>query len=82
MGRRVKTILGDISEDGRTNKDFIKALAVGFITGFTGIVVDPAKGAVRDGVVGFGKGFVTGTLGVLFKPGAGMQDLALLKEFL
>lgn len=46
---------------------------MGFLTGFTGIVVDPAKGAAKDGAVGFAKGFVTGTLGVLFKPGAGKK---------
>lgn len=49
----------------------MKALVVGFATGFTGIVVDPVKGAVREGPIGFVKGMVTGPLGVLFKPGAG-----------
>jgi hypothetical protein len=55
-----------------------KALAVGFYEGFTGIVTAPAKGAVKDGGLGFAKGFVTGTLGVLFKPGAGKS----LSQFL
>lgn len=54
-----------------------KALAVGFYEGFTGIVTAPAKGAYRDGGIGFAKGMVTGTLGVLFKPGAGELPLFL-----
>ena len=54
---------------------WLKAFAYGFYDGFTGIVTAPAKGAVKDGGIGFAKGFVTGTLGVLFKPGAGKRSL-------
>ncbi|RDL41346.1 Uncharacterized protein BP5553_01325 [Venustampulla echinocandica] len=49
-----------------------KSLARGFYHGFTGLITDPAKGAIENGAAGFAKGVVTGSLGVLFKPGAAM----------
>jgi hypothetical protein len=49
---------------------------LGLFKGVTGIVMDPLKGAKRDGVTGFAKGVGTGILGVVAKPVAGVIDLA------
>jgi VPS13, central RBG modules/Vacuolar-sorting-associated 13 protein, DH-like domain/VPS13-like, N-terminal/Vacuolar-sorting associated protein 13, adaptor binding domain/Vacuolar sorting-associated protein 13, extended-chorein/C2 domain/ATG2/VPS13, C terminal domain len=53
-----------------------KNFAKGIFAGVTGIVVDPFKGAKRDGVKGFFKGFVSGVTGVVTKPVLGAVDMA------
>ena len=44
--------------------------------GVTGVVVEPVRGAVGDGVSGFGKGIIRGILGAAVKPAVGVIDLA------
>ena len=44
--------------------------------GLTNILVQPAKGAQKDGVVGFSKGLGKGTLQTLTKPAAGKYTLS------
>jgi hypothetical protein len=51
-----------------------KELASGVFDGVTGIVMEPFKGAERDGITGFGKGIVRGVVGVALKPVVGVFD--------
>jgi len=47
----------------------------GLFAGVTGIVLDPIKGAQREGVGGFLKGVGKGLVGVVAKPTAGLIDM-------
>uniref|UniRef100_A0A1X7SYU6 Intermembrane lipid transfer protein VPS13-like C-terminal domain-containing protein n=2 Tax=Amphimedon queenslandica TaxID=400682 RepID=A0A1X7SYU6_AMPQE len=46
----------------------------GFYQGLTGIVTQPVKGAMKEGVLGFIKGTGKGVLGLVFKPTGGLID--------
>eukprot|EP00019_Armaparvus_languidus_P009074 CAMPEP_0168600864 /NCGR_PEP_ID=MMETSP0420-20121227/13067_1 /TAXON_ID=498008 /ORGANISM="Pessonella sp." /LENGTH=505 /DNA_ID=CAMNT_0008639095 /DNA_START=64 /DNA_END=1581 /DNA_ORIENTATION=- len=48
--------------------------AAGLFHGITGLVVEPVRGAMDDGVSGLGKGVVRGVLGVAVKPVVGVFD--------
>ncbi|KAL8570903.1 hypothetical protein ACOMHN_023576 [Nucella lapillus] len=52
-----------------------RSLVVGVGLGFSGIVLDPVKGAHDDGVEGFFKGIGKGILGLLTKPTGGVIDM-------
>lgn len=54
-----------------------KEFGYGLYDGLTGLVVQPAKGAKEEGLVGFGKGVFKGSLGVAFKPASGKFFLSL-----
>ena len=47
------------------------AILKGVFNGVTGVVVEPVKGAQRDGFKGAAKGFAAGIIGVVTKPIAG-----------
>ena len=49
----------------------MKEFGYGLYDGLTGLVVQPTKGAMEEGVVGFGKGIFKGAMGVAFKPTSG-----------
>ncbi|RSL45948.1 hypothetical protein CEP51_016007 [Fusarium floridanum] len=49
-----------------------KEFALGFYDGVAGLVVQPWKGAVKEGPKGFVKGFGKGVGGLILKPAAGM----------
>ena len=53
-----------------------KSLGTGIFKGITGVVLDPLKGAQRDGLTGFVKGIGTGIVGVATKPISGAVDFA------
>lgn len=57
-----------------------KELALGFYDGVAGLVVQPWKGAVKDGPKGIVKGFGKAVGGLVFKPAAG--KIALLPSIL
>jgi hypothetical protein len=50
--------------------------AAGLFHGVTGLVVEPVRGAMDDGIAGLGKGMVRGVLGVAVKPVVGVFDAA------
>ncbi|KAK7492082.1 hypothetical protein BaRGS_00016746 [Batillaria attramentaria] len=52
-----------------------RSLVVGVGLGFSGLVLDPVKGAHEDGVEGFFKGVGKGILGLLTKPAGGVIDM-------
>lgn len=52
-----------------------RSLVMGVGLGFSGIVLDPVKGAHEDGVEGFFKGIGKGILGLLTKPAGGVIDM-------
>jgi hypothetical protein len=54
----------------------LKDFGVGIMKGVSGIVVEPVRGAMDDGVRGIGKGLVRGVMGVAIKPAVGAFDLA------
>jgi hypothetical protein len=49
-------------------------LGLGIANGLTGLVVDPYKGAKKDGAKGFFLGMGKGILGVVTKPAVGALD--------
>jgi len=53
-----------------------KDLSMGILGGISGIFVEPIRGAVDEGIGGFGKGVVRGVLGVAVKPTVGLFDAA------
>eukprot|EP01133_Synstelium_polycarpum_P012284 gene12284-14398_t len=53
-----------------------KGLALGIFDGLTGIVTQPVKGAMNEGVLGFLKGLGKGITGVAVKPVTGVFDFA------
>jgi vacuolar protein sorting-associated protein 13A/C len=56
----------------------LQALGYGVVTGVTGIVVDPVRGASQSGLLGAAKGLAGGVIGVVTKPTAGALDLVAL----
>uniref|UniRef100_A0A9J7XVJ2 Vacuolar protein sorting 13 homolog A n=1 Tax=Cyprinus carpio carpio TaxID=630221 RepID=A0A9J7XVJ2_CYPCA len=53
-----------------------KGLVSGFVSGITGIVTKPIKGAQREGAAGFFKGVGKGLVGALTRPTGGIIDMA------
>lgn len=53
-----------------------KEFSFGMYEGISGVMLEPYRGAIKDGAVGFVKGTVTGILGVPMKPAAGIFDFA------
>uniref|UniRef100_A0A8C2BZK7 Vacuolar protein sorting 13 homolog A n=1 Tax=Cyprinus carpio TaxID=7962 RepID=A0A8C2BZK7_CYPCA len=53
-----------------------KGLVSGFVSGITGIVTKPIKGAQKEGAAGFFKGMGKGLVGVLTRPTGGIIDMA------
>uniref|UniRef100_A0A3B3URY5 Vacuolar protein sorting 13 homolog A n=1 Tax=Poecilia latipinna TaxID=48699 RepID=A0A3B3URY5_9TELE len=53
-----------------------KGLVSGFVSGITGIVTKPIKGAQKEGAAGFFKGFGKGLVGAIARPTGGIIDLA------
>uniref|UniRef100_A0A8C1ZR47 Vacuolar protein sorting 13 homolog A n=1 Tax=Cyprinus carpio TaxID=7962 RepID=A0A8C1ZR47_CYPCA len=49
---------------------------LGFVSGITGIVTKPIKGAQREGAAGFFKGVGKGLVGALTRPTGGIIDMA------
>ncbi|KAK6170959.1 hypothetical protein SNE40_019236 [Patella caerulea] len=52
-----------------------RSLVIGLGVGFSGIILDPVKGANEEGVEGFFKGVGKGILGLLTKPAGGVIDM-------
>ncbi|KAG8455268.1 hypothetical protein GDO86_001462, partial [Hymenochirus boettgeri] len=53
-----------------------KGLVSGFVSGITGIVTKPIKGAQKDGAAGFFKGVGKGLVGAVTRPTGGIIDMA------
>jgi len=53
----------------------LRDLGIGIYKGITGIVVEPIKGAQREGALGLVKGMGRGLAGVVLKPTIGAVDL-------
>ncbi|XP_026058511.1 vacuolar protein sorting-associated protein 13A isoform X2 [Carassius auratus] len=53
-----------------------KGLISGFVSGITGIVTKPIKGAQKEGAAGFFKGVGKGLVGALTRPTGGIIDMA------
>ncbi|XP_057213555.1 vacuolar protein sorting-associated protein 13A isoform X1 [Triplophysa rosa] len=53
-----------------------KGLVSGFVSGLTGIVTKPIKGAQKEGAAGFFKGVGKGLVGALTRPTGGIIDMA------
>uniref|UniRef100_A0A3B5KNE6 Vacuolar protein sorting 13 homolog A n=1 Tax=Xiphophorus couchianus TaxID=32473 RepID=A0A3B5KNE6_9TELE len=53
-----------------------KGLVSGFVSGITGIVTKPIKGAQKEGAAGFFKGVGKGLVGAIARPTGGIIDLA------
>ncbi|XP_062310041.1 LOW QUALITY PROTEIN: vacuolar protein sorting-associated protein 13A [Osmerus eperlanus] len=53
-----------------------KGLVSGFVSGITGIVTKPIKGAQKEGAVGFFKGVGKGLVGAVARPTGGIIDMA------
>ncbi|XP_038659808.1 LOW QUALITY PROTEIN: vacuolar protein sorting-associated protein 13A [Scyliorhinus canicula] len=53
-----------------------KGLVSGFVSGITGIVTKPIKGAQKEGTAGFFKGIGKGLVGAVARPTGGIIDLA------
>lgn len=53
-----------------------KGLVSGFVSGITGIVTKPIKGAQREGAAGFFKGVGKGLVGAVARPTGGIIDMA------
>ena len=51
-----------------------KSMIEHVVSALTGIVVEPMKGAKKDGIRGGAKGFGKGVLGLICKPVAGTID--------
>ncbi|XP_019853628.1 PREDICTED: vacuolar protein sorting-associated protein 13C-like [Amphimedon queenslandica] len=87
IGAGVTRVLGDsfakltfdseYQESRPEQKSFgrgVETLGKGFYQGLTGIVTQPVKGAMKEGVLGFIKGTGKGVLGLVFKPTGGLID--------
>ncbi|KAG2465751.1 VP13A protein, partial [Polypterus senegalus] len=53
-----------------------KGLVSGFVSGITGIVTKPIKGAQKEGATGFFKGVGKGLVGAVARPAGGIIDMA------
>ncbi|KAM9329208.1 intermembrane lipid transfer protein VPS13A [Gastrophryne carolinensis] len=53
-----------------------KGLVSGFVSGITGIVTKPIKGAQKEGATGFFKGVGKGLVGAITRPAGGIIDMA------
>ncbi|KAK3540200.1 hypothetical protein QTP70_028391 [Hemibagrus guttatus] len=53
-----------------------KGLVSGFVSGITGIVTKPIKGAQKEGAAGFFKGVGKGLVGAVTRPTGGIIDMA------
>nr|XP_015222054.1 PREDICTED: vacuolar protein sorting-associated protein 13A [Lepisosteus oculatus] len=53
-----------------------KGLVSGFVSGITGIVTKPIKGAQKEGAAGFFKGMGKGLVGAVTRPTGGIIDMA------
>ncbi|NXA51596.1 VP13A protein, partial [Nothocercus julius] len=53
-----------------------KGLVSGFVSGITGIVTKPIRGAQREGAAGFFKGVGKGLVGAVARPTGGIIDMA------
>uniref|UniRef100_A0A8D3DF94 Vacuolar protein sorting 13 homolog A n=1 Tax=Scophthalmus maximus TaxID=52904 RepID=A0A8D3DF94_SCOMX len=53
-----------------------KGLVSGFVSGITGIVTKPIKGAQKEGAAGFFKGLGKGLVGAVARPTGGIIDMA------
>ncbi|KAL7827390.1 hypothetical protein SRHO_G00331080 [Serrasalmus rhombeus] len=53
-----------------------KGLVSGFVSGITGIVTKPIKGAQKEGATGFFKGVGKGLVGAVTRPTGGIIDMA------
>uniref|UniRef100_UPI00398E4939 intermembrane lipid transfer protein VPS13A isoform X2 n=1 Tax=Pristiophorus japonicus TaxID=55135 RepID=UPI00398E4939 len=53
-----------------------KGLVSGFVSGITGLVTKPIKGAQKEGAAGFFKGIGKGLVGAVARPTGGIIDLA------
>ncbi|XP_061789259.1 intermembrane lipid transfer protein VPS13A isoform X1 [Nerophis lumbriciformis] len=53
-----------------------KGLVSGFVSGITGIVTKPIRGAQKEGAAGFFKGFGKGLVGAVARPTGGIIDMA------
>ncbi|KAM6944423.1 intermembrane lipid transfer protein VPS13A isoform 1-T1 [Lycodopsis pacificus] len=53
-----------------------KGLVSGFVSGITGIVTKPIKGAQKEGAAGFFKGIGKGLVGAVARPTGGIIDMA------
>ncbi|XP_029017431.1 vacuolar protein sorting-associated protein 13A isoform X2 [Betta splendens] len=53
-----------------------KGLVSGFLSGITGIVTKPIKGAQKEGAAGFFKGMGKGLVGAVARPTGGIIDMA------
>ncbi|XP_043916804.1 vacuolar protein sorting-associated protein 13A isoform X2 [Protopterus annectens] len=53
-----------------------KGLVSGFVSGITGIVTQPVRGAQREGAAGFFKGVGKGLVGAVARPTGGIIDMA------
>lgn len=53
-----------------------KGLVSGFVSGITGIVTKPIKGAQKEGAAGFFKGVGKGLVGAITRPTGGIIDMA------
>ncbi|XP_074493929.1 intermembrane lipid transfer protein VPS13A isoform X2 [Sebastes fasciatus] len=53
-----------------------KGLVSGFVSGITGIVTKPIKGAQKEGAAGFFKGVGKGLVGAVARPAGGIIDMA------
>ncbi|XP_010976374.1 intermembrane lipid transfer protein VPS13A isoform X3 [Camelus dromedarius] len=53
-----------------------KGLVSGFVSGITGIVTKPIKGAQKEGAAGFFKGVGKGIVGAVTRPTGGIIDMA------
>ena len=53
----------------------IREFGTGIFHGISGVVVQPAKGAKREGIKGFATGIGKGLVGVVVKPTVGLVDL-------
>ncbi|XP_026043172.1 vacuolar protein sorting-associated protein 13A-like [Astatotilapia calliptera] len=53
-----------------------KGLVSGFVSGITGIVTKPIKGAQKEGATGFFKGVGKGLVGAVARPTGGIIDMA------
>nr|XP_003407426.1 LOW QUALITY PROTEIN: vacuolar protein sorting-associated protein 13A [Loxodonta africana] len=53
-----------------------KGLVSGFVSGITGIVTKPIKGAQKEGAAGFFKGVGKGLVGAMARPTGGIIDMA------
>ncbi|KAG7223425.1 hypothetical protein INR49_015528, partial [Caranx melampygus] len=57
-----------------------KGLVSGFVSGITGIVTKPIKGAQREGAAGFFKGVGKGLVGAVARPTGGIIDMASRRQ--